>query len=44
MRKLFGHHKRGLLPVITLALAGCMVGLDFVKLDPDDPAGMASAA
>ena len=38
MHKLFGHHKQILLPVITLALAGCMVGPDFVKLKPDAPA------
>jgi len=35
---LFGHHKLILIPAATLALAGCMVGPDFVKLEPDAPA------
>ena len=38
MNKLFPRHKLILLPAITLALTGCMVGPDFVKLEPDVPA------
>lgn len=38
MAKLFTRHKLVLIPAVTLALAGCMVGPDFTRLEPDAPA------